>query len=58
MQIETVGYTPVFQCPKQFLYLPGLQVSTDRAFNFELLRLLVELATNQVEVDSVNDQVF
>ena len=49
---------PVLQGDEELLELSGLQVPAHRVLDLELLGALVELPTDDVEVDGVDDEVL
>ena len=51
-------YVPVLQGDQELLELSGLQVPAHRVLDLELLSALVELPTDDVEVDGVDDEVL
>ena len=51
-------YAPVLECSQQAFHLSGLEIPAHRVFDLELLLLLIQLAADDLLVDSIDDEVF
>lgn len=58
MEGDKTFYIPILQSAQQVPQTPGLEVPSHCVFHLKLLLLLIQFSTEDIKVDSIDDQVL